>query len=117
MKCPNCSAKLRERNGKLFYCEYCDAEFSRSEILPGSIQAEQELKQQSQIIKEIHHYHEKPDKLSMGMGCLSFFFFPIGIIYFLINYQDYPKKAKAALMVAGVSILLVIIANIAGSLN
>ena len=53
------------------------------------------------VVREVHHhYHDRPDRLPFALGCLFFMFFPAGVIYFLVNREDYPRRALAALLVS-----------------
>jgi hypothetical protein len=105
MKCPNCGAQLGKFSGETYTCEYCRSTYHASEFDPGW-----KPEQDSGEVREIHHHHyEAPDRLSAGLGCLCFFFFPIGwIIYFL--YKDSsPAKARTAMIIAAVMTVLFLI--------
>ena len=109
MKCPNCGAQIGAFEGDTFTCDYCRSSFHRSEFDPGW------SPQQDNTVREIHHYHhEVPDRLSAGMGCLIFLFFPIGwIIYFL--YRDSsPRKARTAMVIAAVMTVLFLVGILSG---
>ena len=99
MRCPNCGAQIGKFENDTYTCEYCRSTYHASELDP-----DWKNEESPSSAQEIHHYHHQkaPDKLSTGLGCLCFFFFPIGwIIYFL--YKDSsPKKAKTAMIIAAV---------------
>jgi len=110
MKCPNCGAQLGSYSGETYICEYCRSSFHARELNPDWRNPSEEA------VKEIHHYHhsEKPDRLGAGLGCLVFFFFPLGwIIYFL--YRDSsPRKARTAMIIAAVMTVFFLIGMAAG---
>ena len=110
MKCRNCSAEIADATGEMITCEYCGSRFHRSEMDPSWKPTV------SDNVQEIHHYHHElpPDKLSVGLGCLIFLFFPLGwVIYFL--YKDSsPKKAKAAMVIAAVLTVMMLIGIASG---
>ena len=112
MKCRNCGATISRFEGETTVCEYCHSVFHRSELDP-SWKSPQSGEQQ--VVREVHHYHERPpDKLSVGLGCLCFFFFPVGwIIYFL--YRDSsPAKARTAMIIAAVMSVFFLVGIIFG---
>ncbi|MBN2587565.1 MAG: hypothetical protein JXA64_02615 [Candidatus Fermentibacteraceae bacterium] len=110
MKCPNCGAQIGTFQGETLTCEYCRSTYHASEFDKSWKGTPAEPS-----VTEVHHYHhqEAPDRLSMGMGCLVFLFFPLGwIIYFL--YRDSsPSKARTAMIIAAVMTVLFLI-GIAG---
>jgi len=112
MKCPNCGAQIGKFESETYTCKYCRSTFHASEFDP-----DWNNDQDTSNVSEIHHYHhqEAPDKLSMGLGCLCFFFFPLGwIIYFL--YKDSsPRKARAAMIIAAVMTIFMIIGIASGT--
>ncbi|MBD3279073.1 MAG: hypothetical protein GF388_12300 [Candidatus Aegiribacteria sp.] len=112
MKCPNCGAQIGSFQGENYTCEYCRSTYHVSEFDPNW-----KKETEGSDVKEIHHYHhnEPPDKLSMGLGCLCFFFFPLGwVIYFL--YKDSsPRKARTAMIIAAVMTAFFVIGMIFGS--
>lgn len=99
MKCPNCGAQLGTFGDDGYTCEYCHSSFHPRELDP-----DWKAGGEGPAVREVHHYHhrEPPDRLSAGMGCLVFLFFPLGwIIYFL--YRDSsPRKARTAMIIAAV---------------
>jgi len=105
--------------GDEYRCDYCMSTFHRSELDPvrGRREAtKDEGTEEEQVVREVHHHYfhdEKPDRLSAGLGCLIFLFFPLGwIIYFL--YRDSsPGKARTAMIIAAVMTVL-FLAGIAG---
>lgn len=111
MKCPNCGAQIGNIEGEIYTCEYCRSTYHAREFDP-----DWKNDQDTPDIREIHHYHhqEVPDKLSVGMGCLCFFFFPLGwIIYFL--YKDSsPRKARTAMIIAAVMTVFLLIGIASG---
>ncbi|MEN8209895.1 MAG: hypothetical protein ABFR50_11665 [Candidatus Fermentibacteria bacterium] len=112
MKCPNCAAQIGNIDRETYTCKYCQSTFHASEFDP-----DWNNNQDTSGVKEIHHYHhpETQDKLSVGMGCLSFLFFPIGwIIYFL--YRDSsPRKAKVAMIIAAVMTVFFLVGIASGT--
>jgi hypothetical protein len=98
MKCRNCSAEITHADGDIITCEFCGSRFHRSEVDPSW----RPPQQGPAVVKEIHHYYvqEKADKLSSGLGCLCFLFFPLGWILYFLYKDSSPKKAKAALVIA-----------------
>jgi len=113
MKCRNCSADMSRVEGDAVFCDFCGSRFLRSEVDPSWKPAGQT----PGTVTEIHHhYHveEKPDRLSAGLGCLIFLFFPLGwVIYFL--YRDSsPRKAKAALVIAAVMTVFMLVGILSG---
>jgi len=113
LKCPGCGARLQELDGGGYRCEYCDTVYARREVLP---EAEPEKAVPTkEVIREIHHYHEEPDRLSFGMGCLSFLFFPVGWIIWAINKDSKPRKARTALVIAMIVTGIFVISLISGN--
>jgi len=110
MKCPNCGAQVSKLSGETYTCEYCRSTYHAREFDPGW----NENSESSGVTEIHHHYHDASDKLSTGLGCLCFFFFPLGwIIYFL--YKDSsPKKARAAMIIALVMTVFMLIGIAAG---
>lgn len=110
MKCPNCGAQLGDSDSETYTCKYCNSAFHASEFDPGW-----KKDQDTPNVTEIHHHHhEVPDKLSMGLGCLCFFFFPIGwIIYFLYRNSS-PRKARTAMIIAAIMTVFFIITIASG---
>jgi len=112
VKCRNCSAEITDPSGEMIICEYCGSRFHRSELDPSWKPPGQD----PEAVREVHHYHHElpPDKLSVGLGCLIFLFFPLGwVIYFL--YRDSsPKKAKAAMVIAAVLTVLMLVGILSG---
>jgi hypothetical protein len=106
MKCPNCGAQIGKIEGEIYTCEYCRSTYHARELNP-----DWNTDQETSDVREIHHYHhrEAPDKLSAGLGCLCFLFFPLGwIIYFL--YRDSsPRKARTAMIIAAVMTVFILI--------
>lgn len=116
MKCPNCGAQIGDFKGETYVCQYCRSTFHRHEFDPGwKIESEEK----SAPVKEIHHYHhqEPPDRLSTGMGCLCFLFFPIGWFIYFLNRESSPRKAKAALIIAVIMTVLLMIGIASGNGN
>jgi hypothetical protein len=111
MKCPNCGAQIGRLEGDLITCEYCASTFHARELDPSWKQPDQDSG-----VREVHHYHhqEPIDKLSAGLGCLIFLFFPLGwIIYFL--YRDSsPRKARTAMIIAAVMTVFFVIGIVSG---
>ena len=114
MKCPNCGAQIGDFKGETYVCQYCRSTFQKHEFDPGWTG-----KSEDTPVKEIHHhYHrEAPDKLSAGMGCLCFLFFPIGWFIYFLNRDSSPKKAKAALIIAVIMTALIMIGIASGNGN
>mgnify|MGYP001122969622 CR=1 FL=1 len=113
MKCPNCGAKLTETRSRDYRCEYCDTVYDRAEVLPSPEPSQ--AAPPKEVIREIHHYHDGPDRLSFGMGCLSFLFFPVGWIIWLLNKDSKPRKAKTALVIAIVVTAFFLVGVIGGN--
>ena len=111
MKCPNCGAQIGKIEGEIYTCEYCKSTYHAGELNP-----DWNTDQETSNVREIHHYYhqEAPDKLSAGMGCLCFLFFPLGwIIYFL--YRDSsPRKARTAMIIAAVMTVFILIGIASG---
>jgi hypothetical protein len=113
LKCPSCGARLREASGGDYRCDYCDTVYARREVLP---EAEPEKAVPTrEVIREIHHYHDEPDRLSFGMGCLSFLFFPVGWIIWATNKDSKPRKARTALVIAIIVTGIFVISLIGGN--
>lgn len=114
MRCRNCSAEIAHLEGDIVVCEFCGSRFHRSEVDPSW---KPQTPAPGTVTEIHHHYHvaEKPDRLSAGLGCLIFFFFPVGwVIYFL--YRDSsPRKAKAALVIAVVMTAVMIFGILSGN--
>lgn len=110
MKCRNCAAEIGKFQGETVVCEYCRSTFHRSEFDPSWKPAVPDA------VQEVHHYHHElpPDKLTPVMGCLIFFFFPLGwVIYFL--YRDSsPKKARTAMIIAAVMTAMMLLGILGG---
>lgn len=119
MKCPNCGAQLGTIQGDTYTCDYCRSIFHAREFDPNWGRSDEDGNEGRSAVKEVHHYHhqEPPDKLSAGMGCLIFLFFPLGwIIYFL--YRDSsPHKARTAMVIAAVMTGLFLIGLLSGGGN
>ncbi len=111
MKCRNCGAEIAHFKGETVVCDYCHSTFHRSEFDSTHRAGEAN---EPQVIKEIHHYHDKaPDKLSAGLGCLCFFFFPLAWIVYFMYKDSSPAKARTALIIAVVMTFFMLI-GIAG---
>jgi hypothetical protein len=102
LKCPNCGAELVDRSTSGYVCRYCGSSFMEEELArAGRSEETQPGSSPEVVVREVHHhYHEKPDRLPFALGCLFFMFFPAGVIYFLVNREDYPRRALAALLVS-----------------
>ena len=117
MRCPNCGAQIGAFEGDTYTCEYCRSTYHAREFDPdwGKSRNGGGDASEGPVVREIHHYHhEVPDRLSAGMGCLIFLFFPIGwIIYFL--YRDSsPRKARTAMVIAAVMTVLFLVGILSG---
>jgi hypothetical protein len=114
MKCPNCGAQIGSFKGDTYICDYCRSTYHRRELEP-----DWKPEPTEDTVKEIHHYHhqEAPDRLSAGMGCLCFLFFPIGWFIYFLNRESSPKKAKAALIIAVIMTVLLMIGIASGNGN
>ena len=87
--------------------------YAKQEILP---EAEPEKTvPPREVIREIHHYHDEPDRLSFGVGCLSFLFFPVGWIVWALNKDSKPRKARTALVIAIIVTAFFLIGVIGGN--
>jgi Zn-finger nucleic acid-binding protein len=115
LKCPNCGARLEKTHSGDYRCDYCDTVYDRKEIVGATEHSEAE--QPKEVIREIHHYHDEPDKLSFGLGCLSFFIFPVGWIIWATNKDTKPRKARTALVIAIIVTLFFLIGVIGGGGN
>ena len=113
LKCPNCGARLEELSGRNYRCDYCDTVYAREEILP--VAEPDKATPPREVIREVHHYHDEPDRLSFGMGCLSFLFFPVGWIIWAANKDKKPHKARTALVIAIVVTSLLALSIISGN--
>lgn len=104
MKCPNCGAQMSTFEGDSYTCEYCMSTFHASEFDGRRKPPERESGNDGQVVKEVHHYYhqETPDRLSAGLGCLIFLFFPLGWIIYFLNRDSSPKKARTAMIIAAV---------------
>lgn len=113
MKCRNCSAEITRADGDSITCEFCGSRFHRSELDPSWRPPQQD----PQVVKEIHHYYvqEKPDKLSTGLGCLCFFFFPLGWIIYFLNKDSSPKKARTAFIIAAIMTAFMFLGILSGN--
>ncbi len=113
MKCPNCSAQIASPEGDTFACEYCGSRFHRSELDPTWKPEEQG------VVREVHHhYHERsPDRLNPALGCLCFFFFPLAWILYFLYRGEYPRRAKAALIIALVMTGLVVLGMVSSAIE
>lgn len=114
MKCPNCGAQIGDFKGETYICQYCRSSFHRHEFDPGW-----KDESESASVKEIHHYHhqEAPDRLSTGMGCLCFLFFPVGWFIYFLNRDSSPRKAKTALIIAVIMTVFIMIGIATGNGN
>jgi rubredoxin len=114
LKCPNCGARLQELPSRNYRCDYCDTVYAREEILPAAAEPDKAVPPR-EVIREVHHYHDEPDKLSFGMGCLSFLFFPVGWIIWAANKDTKPRKARTALVIAIVVTAFLVLSIIGGN--
>jgi hypothetical protein len=117
MRCPNCGAQIGSFQGDTYTCEYCRSTYHAREFDPdwGKSRTDGTGTQEAPVVKEIHHYHheEAPDRLSAGLGCLIFLFFPLGWIIFFLYRDSSPRKARTAMVIAAVMTLFFL----AGVLN
>ncbi len=114
MKCPNCGAQIGDFKGETCVCQYCRSVFHKREFDP-----EWNSESDKSAVQEIHHYHhqEPPDRLSTGMGCLCFLFFPVGWFIYFLNRESSPRKAKTALVIAVIMTVLLMIGIASGNGN
>ena len=105
MKCISCGADIVKQDDGRYYCDYCHSHYMPEEL---GIQPETGPAEEKVLVKEIHHYHGKnPDKLSVPLGCLSFFFFPVGWVIWFLYKDSHPSKARMALLIAVISTALI----------
>ncbi|MBN1433278.1 hypothetical protein JW921_00860 [Candidatus Fermentibacterales bacterium] len=107
MKCPNCGAGVSVGSDGACICSYCGSSFLADELGGGPSPAPERTGQAPVVIREIHHYHDKPDRLPAALGCLFLLFFPAGIVYYIIMKQDYPRRARTALIVSIVALIVI----------
>ncbi len=111
MKCPNCGAQIGKLHDDFYTCDYCKSTFNAWEVNPGWKKDDD-----SGSVKEIHHYYhqEAPDRLSAGMGCLVFLFFPLGWIIYFMYRDSSPRKARTAMIIAAVMTVFFLIGMVSG---
>lgn len=112
MKCPNCGAQIGKIEDEVYTCEYCRSTYHAREF-----DQSWNKDHDTSNAREIHHYHhqEAPDKLSAGMGCLCFFFFPLGWIIYFMYKDSSPRKARTAMIIAAVMTVFVLIGIASGN--
>ena len=116
MKCPNCGAQLGTIQGDTYTCDYCRSTFHAREFDPDWGRSRRDGDEARETVREIHHYHhqEAPDRLSAGMGCLVFFFFPLGWILYFLYRDSSPRKARTAMVIAAVMTVVFLVGLASG---
>ena len=111
MRCPNCGASVEENAEGRYVCDYCGSVISPLEPGGSDGRTDDGIDSPEVVVREIHHYHDRPDRLNYALGCLFLFFFPAGLVYYLVNREDFPRRAKAALIVSLAGLALIVLSQ------
>lgn len=103
MKCPNCGNEVVEG---LVICTNCGSTIN-STIQTGNDANKQIISTHSKTNEKSisEKIEQKHDKVSFWI-CLISFIPLVGIIYFFVNKNVYPKKSKAAIICAAIGFVL-----------
>ena len=126
--CPGCGGSVdpiepqtvEKTEEKIKYCVHCGKQLAReAAVCPGCGYSTEPATSESQSAPASTPQETpaapkvaKPDKVSVGFCVLAFLFPLFGVIYWIVQYKETPKRAKACGICALISVIVSIVSSI-----